>query len=124
MLFANSYLNTRNNYVIPLIPYGIKKAKCEHWILKDVLSNQLSSINHINNSTFDIEISKEIFFKSLVCEIELFLSKSIIQLVNCYKSNDQSSLLAVCNQLLSLVLLHHNSFRFLHKGFRFSFKQY
>jgi hypothetical protein len=119
MIFSSNYLKTRNQYIIPLIDYGVKRGKSQHWILKDVISTQLISLNQISSTEIDIEIPKDIFYKSLVCEIELFLNKSIIQLINCYKSNNQSLCWRYVTSYYLWFFCTTTLFRFLHRGFTF-----
>jgi len=118
-LFGTNYLKIRNDFLLPLIPYGISKNKIEYWSLKDVLTTNIISVQHIGKSRVDIELSKEDFYRALHCEIELFLNKTIIQYCDSVQSIAQS-------RSWSYVSFYYFSFfcsttfsRFLHRGYLF-----
>lgn len=118
-LFGTNYLKIRNEYLIPIVPYGIQRKNYEFWLFKDIITDRLRSFNKISKNSFEIEISQDEFFKSLYCEIQLFLNKSLIQYCDFNKSPTSSS----CWSFVSLYYLSFFAsttfFRFLHRGYIF-----
>lgn len=118
-IFGENYLEIRKKYVIPLIHYGIQRDKYQYWILKDIICEKLISINLDSKNEIIIEIPKDDFYKSIVCEIELYHNKSVIQLYNFIKSSQQSSSWIYVTQYYLLFFCATTLFRFLNCGFTF-----
>lgn len=121
--FGDNFLNVRNTCLLPMISYGIKRPKFSHWSLKETITNNIISLVKLTKNEIEIEIEEELFYKSLHCEIELFMNKSIIQYADYSKSNKSS-------QCWSFVTLYYLSFfsttcffRFLRCGFIFLTKE-
>lgn len=118
-LFGNNFLDIRNNHIIPLVNYGILRNKYQFWSLKDVLTQNIISLNKLAGKSVEIEVSKSDYYKALHCEIELFMNKSIIQYSDFSKSKSSSP----CWSFVTLYYLTFFSatcfFRFLSKGFMF-----
>ena len=123
IFFGENFLKIRNTCLMPLVDYGIKRSKFSHWSLKEIITNNIISLDKKTKNEIEIEIEKELFYKSLHCEIELFMNKSIIQFVDYSKSTYNS-------QCWSFVTLYYLSFfcttcllRFLRCGFIFLSKE-
>lgn len=89
--FNTAFIYTRNKYVIPRINYGIPISKVEYWRLKNIISEKLQQIYVSSNSSFDIIVKIEDYYKLIFCESELCLNKSYIQLNDYNKLVDKSS---------------------------------
>lgn len=118
-LYNTNFLNLRNKYIIPKVHYGIKRNKYKYWNLKDILSNNIISLKKLAGKSFEIELSKEDYYKAIHCEIELFMNKSTIQHKDLLKQTDVS-------KTWSFVTLYYLSFfsitllfRFIDRGFLF-----
>ncbi len=118
-LYDNNFLFLRNKYIIPKVHYGIKRNNYKYWNLKDILSNNIISLKKLFGKSFEIELSKEDYYKAIHCEIELFMNKSAIQHKDLIKQIDVS-------KTWSFVTLYYLSFfsitllyRFLDRGFLF-----
>ena len=46
-LFGNNFLDIRNNHIIPLVNYGINRNKFQFWSLKDILTQNIVSLNKL-----------------------------------------------------------------------------
>ena len=118
-LFGNNFLDIRNNHIIPLVNYGIQRNKIQFWSLKDIITQNVISLNKLTGKSVEIEVSKSDYYKALHCDIELFMNKSIIQYSDFIKSNKSSP----CWSFVTLYYLAFFSttcfFRFLSKGFIF-----
>jgi hypothetical protein len=118
-LFGTNYLNIRNIHLLPRLNYGIKRKKIEYWSLKEILTTKLISLNKLNGKSIEIEMSKDDYYKSIHCDIELFMNKSIIQYSDFVNQKEIS-------KSWSFVTFYYFSFftitclfRFLNKGFLF-----
>lgn len=89
--FNSGFIYIRSQHITPRIKYGIDAKKSNFWRLKIVITEKLNNITHINNSSFDISITKEDYYKLIYCESELFLNKSYIQYHDYKKMLDNSS---------------------------------
>lgn len=118
-LFGENYLNIRNNHLIPLVNYGIKRNKFQFWSLKNILTTNLISLNKLNGKSFEIEISKSDYYKAIHCEIELFLNKTIIQYEDFKTSKRGSPCWSFVNLYYYAFFNTTCFFRFLDKGFIF-----
>ena len=118
-LFGNNFLDIRNNHIIPLLNYGIQRKKYQFWSLKDVITQNIISLNKLAGKSVEIEVSKSDYYKALHCDIELFMNKSIIQ----YSDFTKSKINSPCWSFVTLYYLAFFSttcfFRFLSKGFIF-----
>lgn len=118
-LFGSNFLNIRNDRIIPLINYGIKRKKLEYWSFKDIITKNVISLKKLTGKSLEIEISKSDYYKALHCDIELFMNKSIVQYSDFVKSRNNSP----CWSVVTLYYLTFFSstcfFRFLGKGFIF-----
>lgn len=117
--FGTNYLDIRNNYLLPRLNYGIKRNKTEYWSLKDVLTTKLISLNKLSGKSIEVEISQDDYYKSIHCDIELFMNKSMIQYSDFVNQKETS-------KTWSFVTFYYFSFftitclfRFLNKGFLF-----
>lgn len=77
--FNTGFIHVRNQHIIPRIQYGVEAKKSNFWRLKNVITDKLNNITHLNNSSFEISIKKDDYYKLIYCESELFLNKSYIQ---------------------------------------------
>jgi hypothetical protein len=118
-LFGSNYLNVRNSYLIPSIKYGITRDRIPYWLFKDVITKNIVSLNKLTGSSIEVEIRRSDFYKSIHCEIELFLNKLTIQYSDFVNSNTGSP-------CWSLVTLYYFAFfnatclsRFLNRGYIF-----
>lgn len=76
--FAHGFNGVRNEYLIARISYGIKYKKRDYWSIKSVIQN--NSLNATKNgNSFEFTLEKDVFFKALYCEIELFTTKAQAQ---------------------------------------------
>jgi hypothetical protein len=118
-LFGNNFLDIRNNNIIPLVNYGISRTKYQFWSIKDVITQNIISINKLEGKTVEIEVNKSDYYKALHCDIELFMNKSIIQ----YSDFSKSKINSPCWSFITLYYLAFFSttcfFRYLNKGFIF-----
>ena len=80
--FGTNYLKVRDEYLLPRISYGIKRSKTNYWSLKEILTAKLISLKKLSGQSIEIEISQEDYYKSIHCDIEMFMNKSIIQYVD------------------------------------------
>lgn len=90
-LFNTGFLFIRNQHILPRIKYGINANKANFWRLKKIITEKLNDINHIDNSSFEITLNQEDYFKLIYCESELFLNKSYIQYHDYKKMVDKLS---------------------------------
>lgn len=118
-LFGNNFLNIRNNHLLPRINFGVKRTKYEFWSLKDVFTKKLVSLNKLSGKAFEIELTKEDYYKAIHCDIELFMNKVFVQYSDFKKQNSVSP-------SWSFVTLYYFTFfnatclfRFIDKGFIF-----
>lgn len=118
-LFGKNFLNIRDTYIIPSINHGISRKNYRFWSFKDVITQKIISLNKLAGKSVEIEISKDDYYKSLHCDIELFMNKSTIQYADVIRSNSISP----CWSLVTLYYLAFFSttcfFRFLNRGFIF-----
>ena len=82
LLYGKAFLDMRNNYVFPLLSTSVSIDKAEHWVMKNVLDRQLGFPLELNEKSFKLSFQKDVFYKSLVAQINLFQSKSVAQLKN------------------------------------------
>lgn len=118
-LFGRNFLKIRNESIIPLIGYGIKKNKTEYWGFKDVITNNLISLNKISNNSYELEISKSDFYKALHCDIELFLNKATVQYNDFLVSHNNSPTWSFVTLYYFTFFSMTTLFRLLRKGFIF-----
>jgi hypothetical protein len=118
-LFGENYLRIRNNSIIPLVGYGIKRSKVEYWSFKDIITSDVISFNKISRASFEIEISKENFFKALHCDIELFINKTMVQYSDVLKSQSGSPCWSFVTLYYFSFFASATFFRFLRRGFIF-----
>lgn len=118
-IFGTNFLKVKNNYILPLINYGITRPKYSHWSFKDIITNNVISLKKNVGKSVEIELSPDDFYKALHCDIELFTNKAIIQYVEYRKS-------ILNSPSWSYVTLYYFSFftitcffRLLHRGFVF-----
>ncbi|CAG5069010.1 hypothetical protein DYBT9623_01744 [Dyadobacter sp. CECT 9623] len=118
-LFGKNYLSVRNENVLPLISYGVKRAKYQHWSFKDVITSNIVSLNKLSGKSVEIEIRKEDYYRALHCDIELFMNKSAVQYADFLKSKSNSP----CWSFVTFYYLTFFAvtcfFRFLNRGFIF-----
>jgi hypothetical protein len=118
-LFGNNFLTIRNNHLLPRINYGVKRTKYEFWSLKDVFTTKLISLNKLSGKSFEIELTKDDYYKAIHCDIELFMNKVFIQYSDFKK---QSNVSPSWSFITLYYLAFFNStclFRFIDKGFIF-----
>lgn len=122
-LFGDNYINIRDKFIIPLVNYGINRKSYEYWGFKDVISNNILSLNKLEGKSIEIELSKSDYYKGLHCDIEMFINKSFIQYSDFIHS-------ANCSTTWSFVTLYYFAFfnatcflRFLNRGFLFLNKE-
>lgn len=118
-LFGNNFLTIRNNHLLPRINYGVKRTKYEFWSLKDVFTNKIISLNKLSGKSFEIELTKNDYYKAIHCDIELFMNKVFIQYSDYKKQTDVSPSWSF---ITLYYLAFFNStclFRFIDKGFIF-----
>lgn len=89
-LFGVNFLRVRNMHLLPKIKYGIKRNKHQYWFLKDVFTQKLLSLNKLSGKSFEIELSKEDYYKAIHCDIELFMNKITLQYSDFEKQNNTS----------------------------------
>lgn len=118
-LFGTNYLKLRNEYLIPLVPHGVKRNVYKHWLFKDVLTNKLTELNKLTGSSYELEINESDFFKGLYCEIQLFFGKSVIQYIDFNQSNLNSASWSFVTLYYLSFFASTTLFRFLHRGFIF-----
>lgn len=118
-LFGNNFLTIRNNHLLPRISYGVLRNKYEFWSLKDVFTTKIISLNKLSGKSYEIELSKEDYYKSIHCDIELFMNKVEVQYAD-FLSNSKIS--ASWSFITFYYFAFFNVtclFRFIDKGFIF-----
>lgn len=118
-LFGNNFLDVRNKHIFPLVGYGIPKEKCKFWSLKDTITNKIVSLAKLNGKSVEIEVRKDDYYKSLHCDIELFMNKSTIQYSDFIKSGKSSPSWSLVTLYYLAFFANTCFFRFLSKGFVF-----
>ena len=116
-LLGNAFFHLRNTYIIPFIQYGIQRKKVNFWSLKSIFSNNIISLNLVNKNTLELEISEDDFFKSSLCDIELFKNKSIIQYVEYSSIKNKKSTWAFVTLYYHFFFAATTLMRMLHRGF-------
>ena len=114
---GDSFLRLRNDYIIPLIRYGISRRNCNYWNFKDTVTNKIVSLTHLSKNTFEIEISNNDFYKSTICEIELFKNKSLIQFCEYLKLNRKNSTWAFVSLYYFFFFTTTTLMRMLNRGY-------
>jgi hypothetical protein len=118
-LFGNNFLSIRNNHLLPRINFGVKRSKYEFWSLKDVFTNKLLSLNKLSGKAFEIELTKEDYYKAIHCDIELFMNKVFVQYSDFKKQNSVSATWSFITLYYFTFFNATCLFRFIDKGFIF-----
>lgn len=122
-LFGKNFLHIRNNHLLPRIGYGIKRKKYEYWSLKDIFTTNLISLKKLIGKSYEIELTKDDYYKAIHCDIELFMNKVIIQYSDFKK---QENISPTWSFITLYYLTFFNAtclFRFIDKGFIFLSKE-
>jgi hypothetical protein len=118
-LFGKNFIRIRNNHLLPRINFGVKRTKHEFWSLKNVFTTKLISLNKLSGKVFEIELSKEDYYKAIHCDIELFMNKIF---VHCSDFKNQKNISPTWSFITLYYFAFFNAtclFRFIDKGFIF-----
>jgi len=117
--FGRNFLKVRNENIIPLVSYGIKKDKFTHWRFKDILTKRITAFSKTSKDTFQIELAQSDFYNALHCDIELFMNKSLVQFNDSILSKSNSATWSYVTLYYFAFFSCVTLFRFLKKGFIF-----
>lgn len=117
-LFGSAYLDIRNKYVIPTIKYGVKRKKYSTWNIKKTLIHKIQGM-YFNNSTYEIELNEDDFYNSLICDVELFYNKTLLQLKEYNKYKSTGTTWSIVTLYYFLFFSATTLLRILHRGYIF-----
>lgn len=118
-LFGKNFLNIRNNHLLPKINYGVKRNKYKFWSLKDVFTSKLISLEKLTGKVFEIELTKEDYYKAVHCDIELFMNKVFVQYSDFKRQSNISPTWSFITLYYFTFFNATSLFRFIDKGFIF-----
>jgi len=91
LIFDNKFLLLRNNYIIPIINYTCNLESIYKHDFKKSISQKIIRANCLTNNKFELEIEGYSFYNSLVTDIELFYTKTLLQYADIINSPKMSS---------------------------------
>ncbi|MCX7068059.1 MAG: hypothetical protein NTW85_10265 [Methylococcales bacterium] len=120
IIFDTRFVDLRNTYIFPLIPYGKKCKDAKHFDLKNILSSKVEGVViGVTNNNYSLKINKDIFFSSLICDVELFYTRMIVQYVDLHKNSNISHTWKYVTSYYLFFFSITTLLRLLHKGFVF-----
>lgn len=119
IIFDNRFSQLREKHIFPLINYGITFKNSKNFDLKTVLVSKADSVD-IEGKNYYLKINKNLFFSSLVRDIELFYSRMTVQYIELHKHpifypvwQYVTSYYLFFFSITTLFRLNHNGFVFL-----------
>lgn len=120
---GKNYYYIRNNHLLSKLNFGVSRNKYSYWSFKNIISLNLISLKKLSGKSYEIELDQKDYYKSIYCDIELFMNKIYIQYCD---FNQQINSSASWSFITFYYFAFFNStclFRFLDKGFIFLSKE-
>lgn len=118
-LFGTNFLTIRNNHLLPRVNFGVLRKKYSYWSLKEVFTSKLISLNKLSGKSYEIELTKDDYYKALQCDIELFMNKVFVQYSDFRTQNNASPSWSFITLYYFTFFNATCLFRFIDRGFIF-----